>query len=60
VGIEFRCNHQLRYIGLAKMQMAMEMNRFLTKHNFQKISLAISRPVMTYALFILSKIGQAF
>jgi DNA polymerase-3 subunit alpha/error-prone DNA polymerase len=21
VGIEFRCNHQLRYIGLAKMQM---------------------------------------
>lgn len=36
VGIEFRCNHKLRYIGLAKNADGLaEMNRFLTQHNFE-------------------------
>ncbi|KLT68856.1 DNA polymerase III subunit alpha [Flavobacterium sp. ABG] len=35
IGIEFRSQHQLRYIGLAKNADGLaEMNRFLTAHNF--------------------------
>ncbi|MFV5703080.1 DNA polymerase III subunit alpha [Flavobacterium sp. XS2P12] len=45
VGIEFRCNHQLRYIGLAKNADGLaEMNRFLTKHNFEGTSLSFAAP----------------
>ena len=45
VGIEFRCNHQLRYIGLAKNANGLaEMNRFLTKHNFENSPLPLVAP----------------
>jgi len=45
IGIEFRCNHQLRYIGLAKNADGLaEMNRFLTKHNFENTLLPVSAP----------------
>ncbi|TDD74694.1 DNA polymerase III subunit alpha [Flavobacterium caseinilyticum] len=45
VGIEFRCNHQLRYIGLAKNANGLaEMNRFLTQHNFEGTSLPLAAP----------------
>lgn len=45
VGIEFRCNHQLRYIGLAKNADGLaEMNRFLTQHNFKGTSLPLPAP----------------
>jgi DNA-directed DNA polymerase III PolC len=45
VGIEFRCNHKLRYIGLAKNAKGLaEMNRFLTKYNFENTPLPLSAP----------------
>jgi DNA polymerase-3 subunit alpha/error-prone DNA polymerase len=45
VGMEFRCEHQLRYIGLAKNASGLaEMNRFLTQHNFEKKALPFSAP----------------
>lgn len=45
VGIEFRCNHQLRYIGLAKNADGLaEMNRFLTHHNFEGTALPLTAP----------------
>jgi DNA-directed DNA polymerase III PolC len=45
VGIEFRCNHKLRYIGLAKNADGLaEMNRFLTKHNFENTTLPLEAP----------------
>nr|WP_315232366.1 DNA polymerase III subunit alpha [uncultured Flavobacterium sp.] len=45
VGIEFRSNHQLRYIGLAKNANGLaEMNRFLTKHNFEGTTLPLAAP----------------
>lgn len=45
VGIEFRCNHQLRYIGLAKNADGLaEMNRFLTHHNFEGTALPLAAP----------------
>jgi len=45
VGIEFRCNHQLRYIGLAKNADGLaEMNRFLTQHNFEGTALPLASP----------------
>lgn len=45
IGIEFRCNHKLRYIGLAKNAKGLaEMNRFLTKHNFENTPLPLSAP----------------
>ncbi|EIA08568.1 DNA polymerase III subunit alpha [Flavobacterium frigoris] len=45
VGIEFRCNNQLRYIGLAKNANGLaEMNRFLTKHNFENTALPLAAP----------------
>jgi DNA polymerase-3 subunit alpha/error-prone DNA polymerase len=40
VGIEFRSNNNLRFIGLAKNKEGIgEMCRFLTKHNFEKSEL---------------------
>jgi DNA-directed DNA polymerase III PolC len=46
IGIEFRCNHQLRYIGLAKNADGLaEMNRFLTKHNFEDTALPLTAPL---------------
>lgn len=45
VGMEFRSNNQLRYIGLAKNAKGLaEMNRFLTKHNFDGTSLPLEAP----------------
>lgn len=45
VGIEFRSNHQLRYVGLAKNANGLgEMNRFLTDHNFSEESLPLIAP----------------
>jgi len=45
VGMEFRCHHQFRYIGLAKNASGLgEMNRFLTKHNFSGESLPLIAP----------------
>ncbi|WP_281225547.1 DNA polymerase III subunit alpha [Flavobacterium aquiphilum] len=45
VGIEFRADNVLRYIGLAKNAVGVaEMNRFLTRHNFEEIPLPLSAP----------------
>ncbi len=45
VGMEFRCNHQFRYIGLAKNAEGLaEMNRFLTDHNFSGEALPLIAP----------------
>jgi DNA-directed DNA polymerase III PolC len=45
VGMEFRSDHQLRYIGLAKNATGLgEMNRFLTAHNFSGALLPIQAP----------------
>ncbi|MGN7811588.1 DNA polymerase III subunit alpha [Flavobacterium sp. 22076] len=45
VGIEFRSEHQLRFIGLAKNAAGLaEMNRFLTWHNFDNAPLPLSAP----------------
>lgn len=45
VGMEFRSEHQLRYIGLAKNASGLaEMNRFLTQHNFDGTILPLSAP----------------
>ena len=45
VGMEFRYNNQLRYIGLAKNAEGLaEMNRFLTKHNFENTTLPLEAP----------------
>jgi len=45
VGIEFRSDNALRYIGLAKNGVGIaEMNRFLTRHNFEEIPLPLSAP----------------
>lgn len=45
VGMEFRSEHQLRYIGLAKNASGLaEMNRFLTQHNFDCTILPLSAP----------------
>jgi DNA-directed DNA polymerase III PolC len=45
VGIEFRCNHQLRYMGLAKNAKGLaEINRFLTRHNFENSPLPLAAP----------------
>jgi DNA-directed DNA polymerase III PolC len=45
VGIEFRNNHQFRYIGIAKNAEGIaEMNRFLTQHNFDNSTLPFEAP----------------
>jgi DNA-directed DNA polymerase III PolC len=58
VGIEFRCHHQLRYIGLAKNANGLaEMNRFLTAHNFSGEPLPICAPEFSdvYIVYSLEK-----
>ena len=46
VGMEFRSGHQLRFIGLARNKEGLaEMNRFLTRHNFDGTPLPLSAPV---------------
>ena len=53
VGIEFRCSHKLRYIGLAKNAQGLaEMNRFLTAHNFSGRTLPESAPSLESVYFI--------
>lgn len=53
VGIEFRCNHQFRYIGLAKNKEGVaEMNRFLTQHNFNNTPLPEQAPTFQNAFII--------
>lgn len=45
VGMEFRSNHEFRYIGLAKNASGLgEMNRFLTNHHFSGESLPLIAP----------------
>jgi DNA-directed DNA polymerase III PolC len=45
VGMEFRSQHQLRYIGLAKNTSGLaQMNRFLTRHNFDNTILPNAAP----------------
>jgi error-prone DNA polymerase len=45
VGIEFRHDNQLLFIGLAKNAMGIaEMNRYLTKHNFENSEIPKSAP----------------
>lgn len=45
VGMEFRSEHKLRYIGLAKNASGLaEMNRFLTQHNFDNTVLPFTAP----------------
>jgi DNA polymerase-3 subunit alpha/error-prone DNA polymerase len=45
VGMEFRSQHKMRYIGLAKNAAGLaEMNRFLTHHNFENTTLPLSAP----------------
>lgn len=45
IGMEFRSEHKLRFIGLAKNANGLaEMNRFLTQHNFDKSVLPESAP----------------
>lgn len=45
VGMEFRSEHQLRYVGLAQNANGIaQMNRFLTRHNFDKTVLPLDAP----------------
>ncbi|MBZ4037148.1 DNA polymerase III subunit alpha [Flavobacterium sp. 17A] len=53
VGMEFRCNHQFRYIGLAKNAEGLaEMNRFLTDHNFSGETLPLRAPKFDSAFVV--------
>lgn len=53
VGMEFRSDHQLRYIGLAKNAGGLaQMNRFLTSHNFEGTPLPLNAPEIQDAFFI--------
>lgn len=53
VGIEFRCRHKLRYIGLAKNAAGLaRMNRFLTDHNFSGNPLPEKAPALESVYFI--------
>ncbi|RKR08181.1 DNA polymerase III alpha subunit [Flavobacterium sp. 90] len=53
VGIEFRCRHHLRYIGLAKNAAGLaQMNRFLTDHNFSGAPLPEKAPALESVYFI--------
>ncbi len=53
VGMEFRCDHQFRYIGLAKNTEGLaEMNRFLTNHNFSGETLPLRAPKFESAFVI--------
>lgn len=53
VGIEFRSNNELRFIGLAKNKDGIgEMCRFLTKHNFEKSALPEFAPDFNQVIVI--------
>lgn len=53
VGMEFRCAHQFRYIGLAKNRAGLsEMNKFLSKHNFDETPLPTRSPEFENVLVI--------
>ncbi|WP_269235576.1 DNA polymerase III subunit alpha [Flavobacterium flavigenum] len=53
VGIEFRCRHIFRYIGLAKNAAGLaRMNRFLTDHNFSGNTLPEKAPDFDSVYFI--------
>ncbi|HEU0125780.1 MAG TPA: PHP domain-containing protein, partial [Flavobacterium sp.] len=53
IGMEFRCNHEFRYIGLAKNAEGLaEMNRFLTDHNFSGEVLPLRAPKFESAFLI--------
>ncbi|RYD98999.1 MAG: DNA polymerase III subunit alpha [Sphingobacteriales bacterium] len=53
VGMEFRCAHQLRYIGLARNAKGLAgMNRFLTRHNFEHTALPLQAPALEDVFFI--------
>ncbi|MTD67714.1 DNA polymerase III subunit alpha [Flavobacterium sp. LC2016-13] len=53
VGMEFRSEFQLRFIGLAKNASGLaEMNRFLTRHNFDKTALPAFAPDFTDVVVI--------
>ena len=56
VGIEFRdYNHSFKYIGLAKNAQGLaEMNRFLTKHNFENTLLPDIAPEFENVIIIYS------
>lgn len=52
-GIEFRCGNEFRYIGLAKNTSGIaQMNRFLTRHNFDGSPLPLTAPDLSDVLFI--------
>jgi DNA polymerase-3 subunit alpha len=53
VGIEFRCSHKFRYIGLAQNAAGLaRMNRFLTDHNFSGAPLPEKAPALESVYFI--------
>ena len=53
VGIEFRCRHKFRYIGLAQNAAGLaQMNRFLTDHNFSGNPLPEKAPSLELVYFI--------
>ena len=53
IGIEFRCQHTLRYIGLALNREGLgEMNRFLTKHNFEDSLIPVLAPTFENVIII--------
>jgi DNA-directed DNA polymerase III PolC len=62
VGIEFRDNNVLRFIGLAKNAKGIsEMNRFLTKHNFESSEIAKKAPVFenTFVIYPLENVPNS-
>ena len=55
VGVEFRQNNQLLFIGLAKNQKGIgEMCRLLTKHNLEKSNLPYFAPNFEHVIIIYS------
>ncbi|MCG9790869.1 DNA polymerase III subunit alpha [Flavobacterium algicola] len=53
VGIDFRSDNEFRYVGLAKNASGLaEMNRFLTKHNFDKTPLPLEAPAFESVIVI--------
>lgn len=59
VGIEFRCNHEFRYIGLAQNAKGLAaMNRFLTRHNFDNSPLPAQAPALEDVIVIYA-LGKA-
>ncbi|WP_158800631.1 DNA polymerase III subunit alpha [Pedobacter sp. L105] len=53
VGMEFRYNHRLHFIGLAKNKEGLaEMNRFLTAHNFEGTPLPLQAPLFEHVVVI--------